>query len=63
MNQLSEAVAFDPETGTTLRAGDRRTRYRIIWRTFRNLARGLGFRNAFRLTRALLKNNTPENNK
>lgn len=60
---LSDAVAFDPETGAALRSGGRRISYRIIWRTFRNLARGLGYRNAFRLTRALLKNNTPENNR
>ncbi len=60
---LSEAVAFDPETGAALRSGGRCTRYRIIWRIFRNMARWIGFRKSFRLTRALLKNNTPENNR
>lgn len=60
---LSEAVALDPETGAALRAGGRSARWKIIWRLFRNMARWVGFRNSFRLTRALLKNNTPENNK
>jgi hypothetical protein len=63
MNRLSDAVAFDPQTGETLRTGGRIARWKIIWRVFRNLARGLGYIKSFRLTRALLKNNTSENNK
>ena len=63
MNQLSDAVAFDPQTGKTLRTGTRIARWKIIWCVFRNMAGVVGYRNSFRLTRALLKNNTSENNK
>ena len=62
-SRLSDHIALDPETGAALRSGTRLTRWRILRRIFKNMAIWVGALNSFRLTRALVKNNTPENNR